>query len=95
MRTREWQTYRVCGRTELKTAILPTNYAGALTKPCVGTYLEWWLRRGKDELAYHVSGSPLSGTNVSKSIARDGSLVPLRIGEVDKIMDLQEILSDF
>ena len=42
-----------------------------------------------------MSGSPLLGTNVSKSIARDGSLVPLRIGEVDKIMDLQEILSDF
>lgn len=52
-------------------------YVGALTKPCVGTYLEWWLRRGKDELAYHVSGSPLSGTNVSKSIAKDGSLVSL------------------
>lgn len=52
-------------------------YVGALPKPCVGTYLEWWLRRGKDELAYHVSGSPLSGANVSKSIAKDGSLVPL------------------
>lgn len=52
-------------------------YVGALLKPCVGTYLEWWLRRGKDELAYHVSGSPLSGANVSKSIAKDGSLVPL------------------
>ena len=49
-------------------------YVGALPKPCVGTYLEWWLRRGKDELAYHVSGSPLSGANVSKSIAKDGSL---------------------
>ena len=52
-------------------------YVGALPKPCVGTYLEWWLRRGKDELAYQVSGSPLSGANVSKSIAKDGSLVPL------------------
>ena len=52
-------------------------YIGALVKPCVGTYLEWWLRRGKDELAYHVSGSPLSGANVSKAIAKDGSLVPL------------------
>ena len=52
-------------------------YIGALPKPCVGTYLEWWLRRGKDELAFHVSGSPLSGTNVSKSIDKDGKLVPL------------------
>lgn len=52
-------------------------YIGALTKPCVGTYLEWWLRRGKDELAFHVSGSPLSGTNVSKAIARNGKLLPL------------------
>ena len=52
-------------------------YVGALPKPCVGTYLEWWLRRGKDELAYHVSGSPLSGANVSKSIAKDGRLMPL------------------
>ena len=52
-------------------------YIGALPKPCVGTYLEWWLRRGKDELAYHVSGSPLSGANVSKSIAKDGRLMPL------------------
>ena len=52
-------------------------YVGALPKPCVGTYLEWWLRRGKDELAFHVSGSPLSGANVSKSIAKNGKLVPL------------------
>ena len=52
-------------------------YIGALTKPCVGTYLEWWLRRGKDELAFHVSGSPLSGANVSKSIAKNGKLVTL------------------
>ena len=52
-------------------------YIGALTKPCVGTYLEWWLRRGKDELAFHVSGSPLSGANVSKAIGKDGKLVPL------------------
>lgn len=52
-------------------------YVGALPKPCVGTYLEWWLRRGRDELAYHVSGSPLSGANVSKAIDRDGHLVPL------------------
>ena len=52
-------------------------YIGALPKPCVGTYLEWWLRRGKDELAFHVSGSPLSGANVSKSIATNGKLVPL------------------
>ena len=52
-------------------------YIGALTKPCVGTYLEWWLRRGKDELAFHVSGSPLSGANVSKAIAKNGKLVPL------------------
>ena len=53
-------------------------YIGALVKPTVGTYIEWWLRRGKDELAYFVSGSPLSGANVSKAIAKDGSLVPLR-----------------
>ena len=52
-------------------------YIGALPKPCVGTYLEWWLRRGKDELAFHVSGSPLSGANVSKSIDKNGKLVPL------------------
>lgn len=52
-------------------------YIGALPKPCVGTYLEWWLRRGKDELAFHVSGSPLSGANVSKSIDGNGKLVPL------------------
>ena len=52
-------------------------YVGALPKPCVGTYLEWWLRRGRYELAYHVSGSPLSGANVSKAIDRDGHLVPL------------------
>ena len=53
-------------------------YIGALVKPTVGTYIEWWLRRGKDELAYFVSGSPLSGANVSKAIAKDGSLVPLQ-----------------
>ncbi len=55
-------------------------YIGAFVKPTVGTYVEWWLRRGKEELAYHVSGSPLSGTNVSKAIAKDGSLVPLGCG---------------
>lgn len=69
--------------TDSRMFLAPVNvmsgaaYIGALVKPCVGTYLEWWLRRGKDELAYHVSGSPLSGANVSKSIAKDGSLVPL------------------
>jgi len=52
-------------------------YIGSLVKPTVGTYIEWWLRRGKEELAYFVSGSPLSGANVSKAIAKDGSLVPL------------------
>ena len=53
-------------------------YIGALPKPTVGTYIEWWLRRGTEELAYFVSGSPLSGTNVSLSIAKDGSHVPLQ-----------------
>ena len=53
-------------------------YVGALVKPIVGTYLEWWLRRGQEELAYFISGSPLSGANVSKAIAKDGSLVPLK-----------------
>ena len=53
-------------------------YIGTLVKPTVGTYIEWWLRRGKEELAYFVSGSPLSGANVSSAIAKDGSLVPLR-----------------
>ena len=46
--------------------------------PHKGTYIEWWLRRGKEELAYFVSGSPLSGANVSRAIAKDGSLVPLQ-----------------
>jgi len=53
-------------------------YVGSFVKPTVGTYIEWWLRRGEEALAYHVSGSPLSGTNVSKAIAKDGSLVPLK-----------------
>lgn len=52
-------------------------YIGAFVKPTVGTYIEWWLRRGKEELACYVSGSPLSGANVSKAIAKDGTLVPL------------------
>jgi len=52
-------------------------YVGSFVKPTVGTYIEWWLRRGKEEFAYHVSGSPLSGANVSTAIAKDGSLVPL------------------
>ena len=52
-------------------------YIGSLVKPTVGTYIEWWLRRGKEELAYFVSGSPLSGANVSRAIVKDGSLVPL------------------
>ena len=53
-------------------------YIGSLVKPTVGTYIEWWLRRGKEELAYFVSGSPLSGANVSRAIVKDGSLVPLQ-----------------
>lgn len=52
-------------------------YIGSLVKPTVGTYIEWWLRRGKEELAYFVGGSPLSGANVSRAIVKDGSLVPL------------------
>ncbi len=52
-------------------------YIGSLVKPTVGTYIEWWLRRGKEELAYLVSGRPISGANVSRAIAKGGSLVPL------------------
>ena len=52
-------------------------YCGTLCKPTLGTYIEWWLRRGKEELAYFVNGSPLSGANVSLSIAKNGKLVPL------------------
>ena len=52
-------------------------YIGPLVKPTVGTYLEWWLRRGREELAFFVSGSPLSGANASRSVAKDGSVVPL------------------
>lgn len=52
-------------------------YIGPLVKPTVGTYIEWWLRRGEDNLAFFVSGSPLSGANMSKSIAKNDSLVPL------------------
>ena len=53
-------------------------YTGAFCKPTIGTYLEWWLRRGDENLAYFVGGSPLSGANVSKAIAKNGRLVPLR-----------------
>ncbi|MBO7654817.1 MAG: hypothetical protein J6U40_07825 [Kiritimatiellae bacterium] len=66
-------------------------YLGALVKPTVGTYIEWWLRRGQEELAYFVSGSPLSGASVSKAIAKDGSLVPLKY--THRFLDLVEEFS--
>lgn len=53
-------------------------YIGAFIKPTLGTYVEWWIARGKDELAVFVSGSPLSGANVSKAIAPNGEIVPLK-----------------
>jgi len=57
-------------------------YTGALVKPCLGGYLEWWLncpcstRRegGRLALTYFVSGSPLSGTNASASGWSDGTV---------------------
>jgi len=56
-------------------------YSGALPKPCLGGYLEWWLRepcatrrdKGQLELVYFISGSPLSGRNCSMGVAADGS----------------------
>ena len=45
-------------------------HVGPLVKPTIGTYIEWWFRRGQEDLAYFVSGSPLSGTNASKAIAK-------------------------
>lgn len=53
-------------------------YTGALVKPTLGTYVEWWVRRGSEDLAYFVSGSPLSGANVSKSIKPNGKTVELK-----------------
>lgn len=53
-------------------------YIGAFVKPTLGSYVEWWIARGKDELALYVSGSPLSGANVSKSITKSGKMVELK-----------------
>lgn len=52
-------------------------YIGAFVKPALGTYVEWWITRGKDELALFVSGSPLSGANASTAVAKDGKVVKL------------------
>lgn len=53
-------------------------YIGAFRKPTLGTYVEWWVERGNDELALFVSGSPLSGANVSKAVNKNGKLVDLK-----------------
>lgn len=52
-------------------------YIGAFVKPTLGTYVEWWIARRKDELALFVSGSPLSGANVSTAVMKDGKVVKL------------------
>lgn len=52
-------------------------YIGAFVKPTLGTYVEWWIARGKDELALFVSGSPLSGANASTAVAKDGKVIKL------------------
>jgi len=59
-------------------------YSGALPKPCLGGYLEWWISEpcatkrdnGRLELVYCISGSPLSGRNCSMGVAADGSRSP-------------------
>jgi len=56
-------------------------YVGAFPAPCLGGYLEWWLNaecaskdtEGGRELVYFVSGSPMSGTNVSMAVKPDGT----------------------
>ena len=53
-------------------------YTGALFKPTLGTYIEWWIARNEEALALYVSGSPLSGANVSKAITKTGKLVLLK-----------------
>ena len=50
-------------------------YTGSLVKPILGVLVEMWLNRDPgDGLIVHVSGSPLSGANVSKMVMPDGSL---------------------
>lgn len=48
-------------------------YIGTFVKPTIGTYVEWWLERGQDDLVICVSGSPLSGANASTVITKDGN----------------------
>jgi len=56
-------------------------YTGPFPAPCLGGYLEWWINakcatRDADcgrELVYFVSGSPLSGHNVSMAVRSDGT----------------------
>ena len=46
-------------------------YIGTFVKPTLGTYIEWWLERGQDDLVVCVSGSPLSGANASSVATKD------------------------
>ena len=56
-------------------------YIGTFVKPTVGTYVEWWLERGQDDLVICVSGSPLSGANASTVVDKDGKHKRLKTDE--------------
>lgn len=47
-------------------------YIGTFVKPTIGTYVEWWLERKRDDLVICVSGSPLSGANASTVVTKEG-----------------------
>ena len=61
-------------------------YIGTFVKPTIGTYVEWWLERGQDDLVICVSGSPLSGANASTVVTKDGKHT--RINTDERYLDL-------
>lgn len=70
-------------------------YMGAFPTASIGTYLEWWLHSGLEEilhdkegrkaLTWTVSGSPLSGMNSCSCVYPDGSIATISHSSFGKI----------
>lgn len=70
-------------------------YMGAFPTANLGTYLDWWLHSGLEEilhdkegrkaLTWSVSGSPLSGMNSCSCVYPDGSIATICHGSFRKI----------
>lgn len=78
---------RILGDPRMSTAMVSVSnglmYSGAFPTATLGTYLDWWMNSGLEEirfdkegrkaLTWHIAGSPLSGMNSCSCVYPDGT----------------------